>query len=59
VNEKSEIHDVNFFVLQHVSAAGAVLEIGNLANDDDARFISNPAHQREIAQKIVSAFVKY
>lgn len=46
-------------VLKHERAASAILELGDLSNEQDAKFISQTMNQRKIAEKIVSALSKY
>ena len=37
----------------------AILELGDLSNEQDAKFISQTMNQRKIAEKIVSALITY
>ena len=46
------------FVLKHEHAS-AILELGDLSDEHDARFMSQARNQRKIAEKIVSALVQY
>ena len=47
------------YVLKNNLAASAILEIAYLSDEEDVRFISDPANQQKIAGKIVSALMKY
>lgn len=46
-------------VLKHEHAASAILELGDLSDEQDANFMSRTRNQRKIAEKIVSALIKY
>jgi N-acetylmuramoyl-L-alanine amidase len=47
------------YVLKHNHAPSAIIEAGNLSDNKDAAFISDPANQRIVAARIVSALMKY
>lgn len=47
------------FVLRENPATSAILEIGCLSDEGDVKFISDPMNQRRVAEKIVSALMKY
>jgi N-acetylmuramoyl-L-alanine amidase len=54
-----QVRNSDAFVLKNNSAASAILEIACLSDDEDAKFISDPANQQKIASRIVSALMKY
>jgi N-acetylmuramoyl-L-alanine amidase len=54
-----QVRNSNAFVLKHNHAASAILELGYFSDEKDAKFISDPMNQRRIAEKIVSALIKY
>lgn len=47
------------FVLKQENAASAILELGDLSDEQDARFMSQTMNQRKIAEKIINALSRY
>jgi N-acetylmuramoyl-L-alanine amidase len=47
------------FVLKNNAAASAIVEMGYLSDDDNAKFISDATNQKMVAESIVNALAKY
>ena len=47
------------YVLKNASSASAILEMGSLADDSNAKYMSDPANQKRVAIRIVNALMKY
>lgn len=56
---KPRVHSSSALVLTGPSAASVIVEVGYLSDERDARFVSAPANQRRIAEKIVRGLMKY
>ncbi len=54
-----QVSNFNALVLKQNSAASAIVEVGCLSDGQDVKFVSDPANQRRIAEKIVTALLKF
>lgn len=54
-----QVRNSDAVVLKNNAAASAIVEVAYLSDEQDTKFISDPANQQKIAGKIVSAFMKY
>ncbi|MEO5683107.1 MAG: TonB family protein [Chitinophagaceae bacterium] len=59
VNETIGQRQTGVKVLDTKNCPGILLECGYLTNSKDAAFISNPANQEKVAQKILEGIVQY
>jgi N-acetylmuramoyl-L-alanine amidase len=56
---KPVVKNSKAFVLKNNAAASAIVEMGYLSDDDNAKFISDATNQKMVAESIVNALAKY
>ena len=53
------VKQAGFLVLKQISSPGILVELGYLSNADEERYLSKTKSQKELAESIFDAFVKY
>ena len=59
LSSSRKVANFNALLLKQNPTASAIVEVGCLSDEQDAKFVSEPVNQRKIAERIVNALVKY
>ncbi len=58
-SKQNSILQAPFFVVSNVNMPSALVELGFVSNEDDAKNLNNPVHQKEMAESLYASLVAY